>query len=103
MERCRKQSTIRQFIDEGNAFIYTTEFARAVQQSNNYYVIVTREGLVNLPYSVEEIYGIRESGKYASIKRTYNAFYHIYDKKNMLEHIVPTKIIKHCIVFAGII
>lgn len=81
------------FIDEGNAFIYTTEFARAVQQSNNYYVIVTREGLVNLPYSVEEIYGIRESGKYASIKRTYNEFYHIYGKKNMLEHIVPTKII----------
>lgn len=56
-------------------------------------MIVTREGLVNLPYSVEEIYGIRESGKYASIKRTYNEFYHIYGKKNMLEHIVPTKII----------
>ncbi|MGN0358156.1 MAG: translation initiation factor 2, partial [Blautia sp.] len=60
------------FIDEGNSFVYTKEFARAVGQSDNYYVIVTREGLENLPYSVEEIYGIRESGKYATLKQTYN-------------------------------
>ena len=58
------------FIDEDNAFLPTREFAEAVRESDNYYVIVTREGLPNLPYSVEEIYGIRESGKYASLKQT---------------------------------
>ena len=57
------------FIDEGNEFVLSDEFARAAQESDNYYVIVSREGLPNLPYSVEEIYGIRVSGKYASLNR----------------------------------
>lgn len=81
------------FIDEGNSFVYTKEFARAVGQSDNYYVIVTREGLENLPYSVEEIYGIRESGKYATLKQTYNELYHIYEKQNLPGKITPTKVI----------
>ena len=81
------------FIDEGNAFVYSTEFAKAVQASDNYYVIVTREGLVNLPYSVEEIYGIRESGKYASLKQTYNEFYHIYGATEFHEKIKPEEVI----------
>lgn len=81
------------FIDEGNPFVQSAEFARAVQQSNNYYVIVTREGLANLPYSVEEIYGIRESGKYATLRQTYNEFYHIYGQENPAAKIVPTKMI----------
>lgn len=33
------------FIDEGNAFVRLTEFAKCVQQSDNYFVIVAREGL----------------------------------------------------------
>lgn len=66
------------FIDEGNAFISTDEFAAEVKQSDNYFVIVTREGLPNLPYSVEEIYGIKVSGKFGSLQRTYQEFYHIY-------------------------
>ncbi|MCR5726426.1 MAG: translation initiation factor 2, partial [Lachnospiraceae bacterium] len=32
----------------------------------------------NLPYSVEEIYGIRNSGKYVGLKQVYHEFYHIY-------------------------
>ncbi|MCB6415140.1 Fis family transcriptional regulator [Faecalimonas umbilicata] len=51
------------FIDEGNRFVHSKEFAKAIQKTDNYYVIVTREGVESLPYSVEEIYGIRESGK----------------------------------------
>lgn len=73
------------FIDEGNSFVVTDEFARALQNSDNYYVIVSREGLPNLPYSVEEIYGIRESGKYASLRRTFNEFYHIYGEKDICQ------------------
>ena len=71
------------FIDEGNKFITTDEFSSAIKQSDNYYVIVTREGLPNLPYSVEEIYGIKNSGKYGTLKQTYQEFYRIYgDVKN---------------------
>ncbi len=67
------------FIDEGNRFIATPEFARAIKNSDNYYVIVTRESLDNLPYSVNEIYGIHTSGKYADLKQVYHEFYYIYE------------------------
>lgn len=66
------------FIDEGNQFVSTNEFALAVKRSDNYFVIVTREALPNLPYSVEEIYGIKSSGKYGTLKQTYHEFYRIY-------------------------
>lgn len=66
------------FIDEGNAFVSSKEFASVIQHTNNYYVIVTRESLSTLPYSVNEIYGIRNSGKYGLLKQTYNEFYQIY-------------------------
>ena len=56
-------------------------------------MIVTREGLVNLPYSTEEIYGIRESGKYASLKQVYNELYHLYGTETVTERVVPSKII----------
>ena len=42
------------------------------------YVIVTRESLPALPYSVEEIYGIRTSGKYGTLKQSYHELYRIY-------------------------
>ncbi len=70
------------FIDEGNAFVSSEAFAVAIQKYDNYYVIVTREGLPNLPYSVEEIYGIRNSGKYGSLKQVYNELYHLYGQRN---------------------
>lgn len=81
------------FIDEDNAFLPTREFAEAIRESDNYYVIVTREGLPNLPYSVEEIYGIRESGKYASLKQTYNELFHIYGKEDYTKPVIPEYII----------
>ena len=37
------------FIDEENAFIRSEEFASAIQKSDNYFVIITRENLSNLP------------------------------------------------------
>lgn len=65
------------FIDEGNAFVATDEFADAVKHSDNYYVIVTRESLPTLPYSVDEIYGIKSSGKYGTLQKTYQELYRI--------------------------
>ena len=80
------------FIDEGNEFVRTKDFARAIQQTDNYYVIVTREGLPALPYSVEEVYGIRTSGKYGSLKQSYHSFYRIYPDSTT-ENIKPEKIL----------
>ena len=59
------------FIDEGNAFIRTKEFADAARGADNYFVIVSRESLPQLPYSIDEIYGLREGdgNKYLKPKR----------------------------------
>ena len=60
------------FIDEDSArFLRTREFASIVKNSDNYYVIFTREDLHELPYSVDEIYEIKTSGKYHSFKKLY--------------------------------
>ena len=37
------------------------EFTRMVKGSDNYFVLVTRDSLEYLPYSIEEIYGMRQS------------------------------------------
>ena len=66
------------FADEDNMFINTEEFAEAVQGSDNYFVLITRENLYNLPYSVEEIYGLRSSGKYQNTRKVYQQMYQIY-------------------------
>lgn len=67
------------FIDEGNSFIASKDFAREVQKGENYFVLVTREGLESLPYSVTEIYGIKSSGKYGRLEAVYHEFYQIYN------------------------
>ena len=67
------------FIDEGNSFVSSVDFSNQIKKTNNYYVIITREGLENLPYSVNEIYGIHTSGKYADLKQVYHEFYNIYE------------------------
>lgn len=81
------------FIDEGNEFVMSDDFASAIRNTDNYYVIVTREGIPSLPYSVEEIYGIRDSGKYGTLKRTYNEFYHLYQTADNYQAVKPDKVI----------
>ena len=68
------------FIDEDNSFAATREFAEAARKSDNYYVIVMRESLPQLPYSVDEIYTLKNRTKgYGSIKRLYTSFQGIYE------------------------
>lgn len=69
------------FIDEGNRFVASAEFAKMIKGSDNYYVIVTREALDNLPYSVTEIYGIKSSGKYGFLEPVYHEMYRIYGEQ----------------------
>ena len=70
------------FIDEGNEFVFENEFSHVIQRTDNYYVLITRESIPSLPYSVDEIYGIRNSGKYGTLRKTYNEFYPLYSTEN---------------------
>lgn len=60
------------FIEEGNYFVQTKEFARIIAETGCYVVLVTRIALPNLPYSITEIYEIREKGRYGSMHQVFN-------------------------------
>lgn len=81
------------FIDEGNKFLFTDEFANKIKNTDNYYIIATRVGLENLPYSINEIYGIRDSGKYIGTKKIYNELYNIYPEYSLVKDVSFDKII----------
>lgn len=69
------------FIDEGAEYLKTREFAKAVKSSDNYYVIFSRENMHELPYSVEEIYEIKKSGRFHSFVKMYKSnASHFYGK-----------------------
>ena len=65
------------FVDEGSTFVSSLDFARAIQKTDNYYVLVTREDLSALPYSVNAILELKKTT--SRFKRTYNKAYPIYD------------------------
>ena len=70
------------FIDEGALFLRTKEFTKMVKGSDNYFVLVTRDSLEHLPYSIEEIYGMRQerdSQKYQNARKIYNETYQLYN------------------------
>lgn len=70
------------FIDETAGFIKSKRFAELVKGSDNYFVIVSRDDLSQLPYSIEEIYGLKnvsDNQKYKSYRRIYNEMYKLYD------------------------
>ena len=71
------------FIDEGCAFVSDHEFARMIQESSNYYVIATRTSLFNLPYSIQEVYGIKNTSgnRYQGTKRLYSEFYPLHSEQ----------------------
>lgn len=74
------------FIEENYDFVSTSEFAEYLEHSDSYYVIITREDLENLPYSAEEIYRIKESGKYGTTSQVYNILEKIYRRVNNNSH-----------------
>lgn len=74
------------FIDEETSIVKSDDFARKIRETDNYYVIITRENLPNLPYSVEEVYGIHNSGRYSDMRRTYNSFYQLYTTENSVKN-----------------
>lgn len=81
------------FIDEGNRFVTSKEFAKLALESDNYFVLATREKMPMLPYSVQEIYGFRKSGKYHEAKQKYNEMYHLYGEISAQSSIEPELVI----------
>lgn len=81
------------FIDEGNRFVSSVDFAHAIRETDNYYVLVTRESLYALPYSVTEIYGIHSAGKYAYPEPVYHEMFRIYGDYDMLKEKSSDKLI----------
>ena len=72
------------FIDEGFNFVCSEAFAKAIKGSDNYYVFFNRERLSQLPYSVDEIYQIKTSGKknHSFVRLFDSNENHIYTKKS---------------------
>lgn len=46
-------------VDEDSHFLRSEDFARAIRGTSNYYLLITRNYLYQLPYSVNEIYEIK--------------------------------------------
>ncbi|SFH53029.1 hypothetical protein SAMN04487830_10184 [Pseudobutyrivibrio sp. OR37] len=83
------------FIDETADFIKTKRFAELVRGSDNYFVIVTRDDLSQLPYSVDEIYGlvnVSSTSKYKAYKKVYNEMYRLYNL-NPIQNVNPELVI----------
>lgn len=81
------------FIDEGEKFIESKDFAHELTGNTNYFVLITRENLYNIPYSITEIYGLRETKRYGNTKQIYNETYSIYNKVDQISKITPEIII----------
>ncbi|WP_022760413.1 ATP-binding protein [Butyrivibrio sp. AD3002] len=70
------------FIDEGERYVASEEFAECIEHSDNYFVIATRNNLYNIPYSVDAIYEVKTSGrKYGELGKTYNSIKKMYGDK----------------------
>ncbi|WP_022757494.1 hypothetical protein [Butyrivibrio fibrisolvens] len=84
------------FIDETASFLKGKKFAEMVRGSDNYFVIVSRDDLALLPYSVEEIYGLKnvsDSSKYKSYKKVYNEMYKLYNLADVAGKVEPEVVI----------
>ena len=51
------------FLDEGNEFVRSQDFAQAIRDTDNYYVIINRESLSQLPYSVNSILKLKTTSR----------------------------------------
>lgn len=78
------------FVDEQERFLYSKAFSEAVLASGCYFVFVTRDGLNMLPYSVNEIYYLKNSGYYQNTRQVYNSMYQVYPEAEMNKKIEPS-------------
>ena len=65
------------FIDEGRRFLKSQDFAEAVDGCDNYFVLITRESLPQIPYSVHSILTLKNTRRLGS--RHYSRAYERFD------------------------
>ena len=83
------------FIDEGQSFVEDISFSKYVKNSSNYFVIITRNRLPFLTYSVDEVYGLKNKTK---TKYKNYTIYHTQLNKIYSSHI-PGKIeVPECVI-----
>lgn len=75
------------FVDEQERFLYSKPFAKAVLESDCYFVFITRDGLNMLPYSISEIYYLKNSGYYQNTRQVYNSMHQVYPEARAAEGI----------------
>lgn len=63
------------FIDEDYKWVRSNEFAAIAAKSDNYFVLINRDPLYGIPYSVREIYHIKTSGKFHTLVPAYTSAY----------------------------
>ncbi len=74
-------------VDEENSkFINSVEFAKTIKGTSNYYLLITRNYLPSLPYSVTEIYELSGKGKNKKFAKVYTSIYYMYFKGNKKEN-----------------
>lgn len=68
------------FLDEGNRFITSAAFAKAIMGTDNYYVLVTRENLYQLPYSVNSVLKLKTTASRfnTTYVRSYPHYEHLH-------------------------
>ena len=59
------------FVEESTSFLKSRDFANAIQKTDNYFVLVTREPLSQIPYSIESIKEIIKNDRKPKIERIY--------------------------------
>lgn len=80
-ERLARVSGSFVFIDEGNGFVRSHDFARRIRKTDNYYVLASRESLPALPYSVEEVYELRNTtSRYPGVRKFYTRTKRMYGR-----------------------
>lgn len=66
-------------IDEDSQFIRSRDFARVIRRSDNYYLLITRNYLAELPISVDEIYEL-DGVKNKKFKKVYQDIDRVFDR-----------------------
>lgn len=73
-------------VDEENSkFINSVDFAKTIKGTSNYYLLITRNYLPSLPYSVKEIYELSGKGKNKKFVNVYSSKNNMYFKGSKKE------------------
>lgn len=81
------------FVDEQEKFLYSRAFSEAVLSSGCYFVFIARDDLNMLPYSVNEIYCLKNSGYYQNTRQIYNSMQQIYPERKPQTKLNPSVIL----------